>query len=67
MDAKVIGNKLASLRKDIPRETVANALGISTSALAMYEQGNRVPRDEIKLKIAKYYGLTVQEIFFENK
>jgi len=67
MDAKAIGNKLASLRKEVPREIVANALGISTSALAMYEQGNRIPRDEIKLKIAQYYKLTVQEIFFEQE
>ncbi|MGB4588992.1 MAG: helix-turn-helix transcriptional regulator [Clostridiaceae bacterium] len=66
MDSKRIGNKLIELRRDISRETVANDLGISVSALAMYEQGNRVPRDEIKIKIAQYYGKTVQEIFFED-
>jgi len=66
MDSKRIGNKLIELRRDITRETVANDIGISVSALAMYEQGNRVPRDEIKIKIAQYYGKTVQEIFFED-
>jgi transcriptional regulator with XRE-family HTH domain len=67
MDAKAIGTKLAGLRKDISREEVAAQLGISVSALAMYEQGNRIPRDEIKLKIAQYYGLSVQEIFFTHE
>lgn len=64
MDAKKIGNKLIELRSDVSREKVANDLGISISALAMYEQGNRIPRDEIKIKIAQYYNKTVQEIFF---
>ena len=65
MDSKRIGNKLIELRGDISRDTVANGLSISVSALAMYEQGNRIPRDEIKIKIAQYYEKTVQEIFFE--
>lgn len=47
------------------REEVASAIGISTSALAMYENAMRIPRDETKIKIAKYYGRSVQEIFFE--
>lgn len=64
MDAKKIGNKLIELRSDVSREKVANDLGVSISALAMYEQGNRIPRDEIKIKIAQYYNKTVQEIFF---
>lgn len=67
MDAKAIGTKLAGLRNDVSREEVAAQLGISVSALAMYEQGNRIPRDEIKLKIAQYYGLSVQEIFFTHE
>jgi len=65
MDPKRIGNRLIELRGDIPREKIANELGISVSALAMYEQGNRIPRDEIKIKIAQYYIKSVQEIFFE--
>lgn len=66
MDSKKIGNRLIELRKDLSREKMANDLGISMSALAMYEQGNRIPRDEIKIKIALYFGKTVQEIFFED-
>lgn len=66
MDSKKIANRLIELRGDVPREIISNELGISVSALAMYEQGNRIPRDEIKIKIAQYYNTSVQEIFFVN-
>lgn len=29
----------------------------------MYERGERVPRDDLKMRIAKYFGVSVQEIF----
>lgn len=65
MDAEKIANALLALRGKKSREEVASAIGISTSALAMYENAMRIPRDETKIKIAKYYGRSVQEIFFE--
>lgn len=64
MDGKVVGQKLIELRGNKPREQVASDLGVSLSALAMYERGERIPRDEIKIKIANYYKKSVQEIFF---
>lgn len=64
MDGKVVGQKLIDLRANKPREQVASDLGVSLSALAMYERGERIPRDEIKIKIANYYKKSVQEIFF---
>ena len=64
MDNIKVGEKLKEARGDKPREAVAEALGISLSALAMYERGERIPRDEIKIKIASYYGKTVQELFY---
>lgn len=64
MDSLRIGEKLVALRGDIPQERVARDVGISVSALSMYEQGNRIPRDEIKIKLATYYNTTVQELFF---
>lgn len=66
MNKKIIASRLIKLRDKKNREDVANDLGISLSALQMYENGQRVPRDEIKIKIANYYGKTVQEIFFEQ-
>ena len=66
MDAILIGKRLRDLRGNVTQNETAKALGISISALTMYENGNRIPRDEIKLKIAKHYGKTVEEIFFAS-
>lgn len=69
MDRNIIGERLRSLRKK-KRKTateVAEACGISQSALTMYENGERIPRDEVKIRLAKYYGRTVQTIFFSKE
>lgn len=64
MNNKEIGEKLTELRGGESRKTVAKACGISVSALAMYEQGERIPRDDIKIKLAKHYKSSVEFIFF---
>lgn len=66
IDAKEIGKRLMMLRGDISREELANAIGISVSAVSMYENGERIPRDDIKIKIANFFARSVQEIFFDN-
>ncbi|MCH5195907.1 MAG: helix-turn-helix transcriptional regulator [Oscillospiraceae bacterium] len=60
------GEKLRELRGNLSQKELANRLGITKSSLAMYERNERIPRDEVKVRIAKYFGLTVQEIFFGN-
>ncbi|MFO1444555.1 helix-turn-helix transcriptional regulator [Bacillus sp. Bva_UNVM-123] len=60
-----IANKLIDLRGSKPRVEVAKSLGISVSAIQMYEKGERIPKDEIKIKLANYYQMSVQEIFFD--
>ncbi len=65
MDKKKIGKRLIELRGNKTREEVAIDLKISYSALQMYENGERIPRDEIKIKIANYYSVSVQSIFFD--
>ena len=64
MNSKAIGRRLTELRGNKTQEEVALALGISKSALPMYENGSRIPRDEIKLKISNYYRKSVKYIFF---
>ena len=64
MDATVIGKRLIELRGEKTQEEVAKDLGISLSAVGMYERGERIPRDEVKIAIAKYYDTTVQSIFY---
>ena len=64
-----IGSILKQLREQ-KGKTIAEAsdeIGISQSAIGMYESGKRIPRDEIKIQIAKYYGLTVEAIFYPQK
>ena len=64
MDRIEIGKRLIALRGDLTQEQVAKALGVCTSTIGMYERGERIPRDEVKTEIAKFYDKTVQEIFF---
>jgi putative transcriptional regulator len=64
LNKEKIAEILVTLRGNRSREEVAKSLGISVSALQMYENAQRVPKDEIKLKIANYYGVSVESIFF---
>ena len=66
ISAKEIGERLLNLRGERTREEVAKAIGVSVSAISMYENGDRIPRDAIKIKIANFYGKSVQEIFFDS-
>ena len=61
---KTTGMILRELRGEKTQEKVANDLGITKSSWAMYEREERVPRDEVKIQIAKYFKLPVQDIFF---
>ena len=64
MNKTKIGKKLLSLRGSKRRDDVAKDLGISSSTLAMYETGKRIPRDETKVKIANYYDVDIVELFY---
>lgn len=61
---KNFARKLRALRGDKTQAYIASQLGISPSSWAMYENGDRIPRDEVKIQIAAYFNTTVQEIFF---
>lgn len=64
MIKKVIGERLKKLRGDKTIRKVAADCGISYSSLAMYENGHRVPKDEVKKILANYYGTSVEALFF---
>lgn len=60
-----IGKRLRELRGVFrTQEEVASAVGIERAALSNYENGIRTPKDVDKVKIADFYGLSVQDIFF---
>ena len=58
------GKTLRKLRGDRTQEEIARDIGITKSSWAMYEREERVPRDEVKIQIAKYFKMPVQDIFF---
>lgn len=66
MKYDVVGNgkRLVLLRGSKPQKEVAASVGITVSALSMYESGNRNPRDDIKCSLAEYYHVPVSVIFY---
>ncbi len=66
MDAQKIADRLIKLRGSRTQAEVAQAIGVTPSAYSMYENGDRIPRDEIKKRIAEYYKRTVNTIFFAD-
>lgn len=64
MDAKQIGQRLIKLRGDRTRQEVCSALNLNPSALANYENGYRIPCDEVKIRLANYYHVTIDELFY---
>lgn len=66
MNREKVAEKLIKLRGKRSQEEVATAVGISTSALSMYENGERIPRDEIKIRLARYYNESIESIFFRE-
>lgn len=58
------GMILRKLRGDRTQEEIAAILGITKSSWAMYERDERVPRDEVKIRIANFFCKTVQELFY---
>lgn len=66
MDRIKIAETLRRLRRDRgeTQEELADALGVTTSSIGMYETGERIPRDEVKIKIAQHFNLSVGDIFF---
>ncbi|TYC86384.1 helix-turn-helix transcriptional regulator [Acetobacterium wieringae] len=66
MNSEKIGKLLTTLRGEKALRDIAAELGLSPAAIRQYESGNRIPRDDIKEKIAKLYNKTVQEIFYSE-
>lgn len=60
------GRRIKELRKarHLTVQECCEDVGVSYSAWRKYETAERVPRDEIKRKIADYFDRTVQFIFF---
>lgn len=65
--AKETGERLRELRAERGQAEVAEAIGVSTMAISQYETGKRIPQDKIKIKLAKYFGQSVESLFYAQK
>lgn len=65
MEREVIGNTVEQLRKKkkITQEDLARAVGVTRQTIIAIEKGNYVPSLLLALKIAKYFTLSVEEVF----
>lgn len=58
------GEKLRKLRGKRKKQVIADAIGVSYSSYVKYERNERRPNDDVKKKIAKFFGVSVESIFF---
>ena len=68
ISSEMIGQKLKNLRAQ-KGKTIAEVscdTGIGVSTLGNYENGIRIPRDETKIELARYYDTTVEDLFYSQ-
>ena len=60
------GKKLRNLRlkEGLTAKQFAEIIGSTEASICAYERGSRVPVDPVKVKIANYFEMTVQDLFF---
>ena len=64
MDKQKIAENLKILRGERTQKEVADAIGVTSMAISQYENAERIPNDVIKMKLAAYYGVSVESLFF---
>ena len=57
----ILGNRIKKERENLnlTREDLAKKIGVSYSAIAMYEQGNREPNNDIMLKMCDLFNCSI--------
>ena len=63
-------NKIENIRKEqgILQDEMAKALGVSRQTIMSLENGRYNPSIMLAYKIAKYFGMTIEEVFvFEEE
>ena len=65
-----MNNRIEEIRKEksIRQEELAKALGVSRQTISSLETGRYNPSIFLAYKIAKYFGMTIEEVFlFEEE
>lgn len=65
---KEVGEKIREMRgsRNLTQEELGNALGCTKMAISTYESGKRMPNDNMKIKIANYFGVSISSIFYKR-
>lgn len=66
IDRTAIAERLLTLRlaKGKTVAEMSDETGIGQNAIRNYEGGWRIPRDEVKIKLAHYFNKSVTSIFY---
>ena len=67
LNRELIAKKMKRLRGERTQKEVADAVGVTPMAMSFYESGERMPTDDVKAKLAQYYGVSVGYLFFDEK
>ena len=61
MGNKSFANRIRKLRmdKNLSLERLATELGINKSRIGMWENNGTVPRDDILIKLSKYFNVSI--------
>lgn len=57
----------ARLSLGLSQQAIAEVVGVRQSTLSYYERGVRTPSDKVKIKLANFYGKSIQELFFSSQ
>lgn len=63
-----LSNRLKELRKEnkLTQSDLGKILGVGKTTISMYENGNSTPNDEIKLKIAEYFDVSLDYLLCKS-
>ena len=64
---RVVRKRLVELRAGRSQDEIAKNLGITRQMLGFIESGDRTPSLPVAKRIADFYNVSVDEIFFEEK
>lgn len=63
-DRATIGERLKKLRGDRTLEEIGKALNVTSMAVSLWERGERIPSDDMKMKISIFYDVPITDLFY---
>lgn len=66
-DALATNLRVQRAKKHVRQREVADAVGIEQTALSQYENGVRVPSVETVIRLADYYGISLDTLAGRTK